>query len=318
MLSALRAFAPGRRLELKTVRVTANYPAVELVLQRWTAVASYLSLLKLRIVAMLILVAGAAAVVAYRGFPSWERLTLLFVAGGLASMGASLLNNYFDRDIDALMVRTQNRPLPSGRVGKPVWVLASGICLIIMSLPFSLALNYHVALYTLLGAIVYGTVYTLVLKRHTWLNVVIGGTAGSFAALAGWSIMRPELNGLALIMAALIFAWTPLHFWNFALVHLGDYRNARVPMLPVNEGEGKTSGYIFWTSIIIFLLSLMPYLMGYSGRVYLLVALGMSFFLYGNFSLIRRPTRDKAWRNYKFSGIYLSGLFLALAIDSLL
>lgn len=301
---------------MKTVIAPLNYITAEAVFQRWTAVASYLSLLKLRIVVMLILVAGAAAVVAYRGFPSWERLTLLFASGGLASMGASLLNNYFDRDIDALMARTQNRPLPSGRIGKPAWVLASGILLIIMSLPFSLALNYHIALYTLLGAFSYVVVYTLGLKRHTWLNVVIGGAAGSFAALAGWSMVKPELNGLALIMAALIFAWTPLHFWNFALVYVGDYRKARVPMLPVNKGEGKTSGYIFWTAIIIFLLSLMPYLMGYNGRVYLLIALGMSFFLYGNLSLRRQPTREKAWLNYKFSGIYLGGLFIALAIDS--
>lgn len=267
---------------------------------------------------MLIFVAGSSAVMAQRGIPSWERLVLLFVAGGLASAGASLLNNYFDRDLDALMERTQNRPLPAGRIQKPAWVLIAGIFLILLSLPFSLALNYHVTLYTLLGATFYVAVYTLGLKRHTWLNVIIGGAAGSFAALAGWSMARPELNGLALIIAVLIFAWTPLHFWNFALVYLGDYRKASVPMLPVKKGEETTYRHIFWTAIIVFMLSLLPYLLGYSGRVYLLMALTMSYFLYGNFSLTSRLTREKAWRNYKFSGIYLSGLFLALAVDSLL
>lgn len=303
---------------MKTIRVTTDYLSAHLVLRGLSALASYLSLFKFRIVGMLIFVAGATAVVAQRGFPSWERLALLFVAGGLASMGASVLNNYFDRNIDALMDRTQNRPIPCGLIHKPVWVMAGGIFLILLSLPFSLKLNYHVTLYILLGAFFYVVVYTLGLKRYTWLNIVIGGAAGSFAALSGWSMVKPELNGLSLIMAVLIFAWTPLHFWNFALVYLGDYRKACVPMLPVIKGEETASRYILWTAIILFMLSLLPYFLGYAGRVYLVIALGMSYFLYGNISLLRKLTREQAWRNYKYSGIYLVGIFLALAIDSLL
>lgn len=272
----------------------------------------YLSLLKLRIVALLVIVAGLSAYIAQGDWPPGGRLGLLLLSGALAAGGASALNHYLDRDIDSLMERTRRRPLPLGRL-KPGWALSLGLVLIAASLPLSLRVNGWVALYILLGALFYVGVYTWWLKRRIWLNIVIGGMAGSFAALAGWAAVEPRLSGLALLIALLVFLWTPLHFWNFALVYQEDYRRAQVPMLPVVVGEAGTKRQILGATLALFLGSLLPWALGYLGTMYLVLALVLAPLLLGNFRLLWRP--EVAWTNYKLSGLYLIGLLLAMALD---
>lgn len=282
----------------------------------WALVKDYLSLFKPRIVALLLFIAVMAALTAGGGLPPLGSLLLLAAGGGLASAGSSALNHYIDRDMDGLMPRTRVRPLASGRLSRPGAVAVVGVGLVLLSVPFSLWLNGAVALYTLLGAFFYVVVYTLWLKRRSPLNIVIGGLAGSFAALAGWAAVAPTFSPMAIIIAALVFLWTPLHFWNFALVHQEQYRQAAVPMMPVVVGSARAARHICLTAASLFLLSLMPYFLGYLGPVYLVAAVGLGALLWGNLRLLRHPSTQIAWTNYKLSGPYLGGLFLAMAADA--
>ncbi|MBI2304358.1 MAG: protoheme IX farnesyltransferase [Chloroflexi bacterium] len=276
----------------------------------------YISLLKLKIVALLVFVALATATVAGGGLPIGERVLLLVVAGGLASAGATVLNHYLDRDIDGVMDRTRRRPLPSGRVGYPRRVLGLGVLLIALSLPFSLRLNLYVAFYTLAGAFVYVVVYTLWLKRRTKWNIVVGGLAGSCAALAGWYAVSNQLSLLAILLAAIVFLWTPSHFWSFALVHRQDYERANIPMLPVVVGEKKTAWSIMVCTTLFFVASLLLYYYRFFDHIYLVASLLLgALFLLGNLQLCCNTTKSIAWRNYKYSGVYLMGLFLAIFLD---
>jgi protoheme IX farnesyltransferase len=284
----------------------------------WPLVRDYVSLLKLRIVGLLLFIAIMAALTAGGGLLPISSLLLLVAGGGLASAGASALNHYIDRDMDGLMPRTQARPLASGLLPHPGLAAALGIGLLLLSVPFSLRLGVPVAVYTIMGAFVYVVIYTLWLKRRSSLNIIIGGLSGSFAALAGWSAASPGLSPLPLLIAALVFLWTPLHFWNFALVHLEQYRLASVPMMPVIVGRAMAGRHICLTAASLFLLSLVPYFLGHMGPLYLVAALGLGVLLRGNLRLLRQPTAQIAWVNYKLSGPYLAGLFIAMAADSLI
>ncbi|MDP6100509.1 MAG: heme o synthase [Dehalococcoidia bacterium] len=294
----------------------ANSPAIPGSI--WPLVKGYVSLFKLRIVGLLLFIAMLAALTADGGLPPISSLLLLAAGGGLASAGASALNHYIDRDMDGLMPRTQTRILASGRLPHPGVAAALGVGLLLFSVPFSLRLGVPVAAYTLLGAFVYVVIYTLWLKRRSSLNIIIGGLSGSFAVLAGWSMVNPSISPFPLLIAALVFLWTPLHFWNFALVHLEQYRLASVPMMPVILGRAMAGRHICLNAASLFLLSLVPYFMGYMGPVYLVAALGLGILLRGNLKLLRRPTAQTAWANYKLSGPYLAGLFIAMAADSIL
>ena len=280
-------------------------------------VEDYLSLLKLKIVALLGLVAIVAAIVAGAGDVSFVRITLLVLAGGMACVGSSLLNNYLDRDIDAIMERTRNRPLPNGRF-TPSKVLLIGIVLVILSLPIALRLNYLVALLLLAGALVYVGLYTMWLKRRSSLNIVIGGLAGSCAALAGWFSMTNQLSLTPFLIALVIYLWTPSHFWSFALVHRESYQTTGVPMLPVVAGAKSTANYILLHSGLLVLASFLLYFLGPFKEIYLFGSLLLgAIFLTSSIHLRRQPQRDRAWTNYKLSGIYLLGLFLVMALDVL-
>ncbi len=280
-------------------------------------IEDYLSLLKLRIVALLVLVAGVAAIVAGAGDIFFGRITLLLLAGGMACAGSSLLNNYLDRDIDAIMERTKDRPLPNGRFA-PNKVLLAGIVLLILSVPIALQLNYLVALLVLSGALVYVGLYTMWLKRRTSLNIVVGGLAGSCVVLAGWFSITNQLSFTPFLIALLIFLWTPSHFWSFALVHRESYQEAGVPMLPVVTGAKSTANYILLHSGLLLLASLLLYFLSPLKEIYLSGSLFLgAIFLASSIRLQRRPQRGRAWTNYKLSGVYLLGLFLVMALDVL-
>lgn len=277
----------------------------------------YLSLMKLKVVALLVVVAGVAATVAGDGFPPLDRLLLLLAAGALSSAGATALNHYLDRDIDAVMERTRRRPLPSHRIADPRHALVLGLLMVAASVPLALMLNYYVATYTLLGAAIYVLVYTFWLKRRSSLNIVVGGLAGSCAVAAGWATVAPKMNLVSLLVAAVVFLWTPTHFWSFALIHKKSYQNAGVPMMPAVTEDKRSAGYILLYSGITVAASVLLYFVGHFSTLYLAGALLLGgVFLASNVRLLRDPSQAVAWSNYKLSGVYLLGLFLLMFVDT--
>jgi protoheme IX farnesyltransferase len=176
--------------------------------------------------------------------------------------------------------------------------------------------NSIVALHLFLGAFVYAVVYTVWLKRRTWLNIVVGGLAGSFAILAGGASVRPEFCLPPILLALVMFFWTPSHFWSLALAHQGDYARAGIPMLPVVAGPNRTSRAILINTGLLVASSLLLYVAGALGWVYMTGALlAGTYFLFQNIRLVKNPSRDLAWTNFKASMAYLSLLLVAVALD---
>ncbi|OGO35734.1 MAG: protoheme IX farnesyltransferase [Chloroflexi bacterium RBG_16_57_8] len=277
-------------------------------------ISAYLSLAKPRILGLILVSSLASALVAGEGTVTAEAGLFLVLSGGLASAGAAYLNNYFDRDIDTLMVRTKGRPLPLGRV-RPRIVLITGLVLIAAAIPAALRLNYAVATFILGGAFVYSVVYTLWLKRRTSLNIVIGGLSGSCAVLAGWFAMTSAISAVPFLIALIVFMWTPGHFWSLALAHRDSYRRAGVPMLPAIAGTKKTIACIVASTGLLVASSLLPGYAGGFGMTYAVAAIVLGVMaLTLALVLLFRPTRRLAWLNFKFSGVYLLGLLVAMVV----
>ena len=240
----------------------------------------------------------------------------IIIAGALASAGSSALNHYYDRDIDPLMQRTSTRPIPSGRI-KPNQVLAYGLVVSIISVVYgALALNYVSAFFIALGIFFYVIIYTAWLKRLNSSNIVIGGFAGSAAAMAGWSAATGSMDILGLLVGFLVFVWTPSHFWCLAMKMKDEYSEAKVPMLPVLIGMEKTSKYILVNTLILLPYSLMLYAFG-MGIVYTVIAaIAGGLMLVYHYKLTKIPTSDFAWKAYKVTAPYLTIIFLAVALDA--
>jgi len=244
------------------------------------------------------------------------RLVAVIVAGTLASGGAGALNSYLDEDIDRSMGRTRGRPIPQGDVS-PVRALVFGIAIICGGLGVSAFFLSPVAsLFILLGAAIYVLFYTKYLKRRTTLNIVLGGSAGSCAPLAGWAAATGNVSAATpWLMALLVFVWTPSHFWALAMRAVGDYAKAGIPMLPVVVGERKTAQYIALNTFLLVPLSLALLPFGF-GALYLAVAsivgVGMILIVV---RLAFNPTKALAWTAFKFSSPYLAIIFLAMALD---
>ncbi|MBI4296267.1 MAG: protoheme IX farnesyltransferase [Chloroflexi bacterium] len=284
----------------------------------WSKLLDYFSLAKPRILMLVVVTALASAMVAGQGDIRLSTIALLALAGGLASAGAAFLNNYFDMDIDAVMERTRHRPLPAGRLS-PLGVLLVGLALVVASLAVALKMNYMAALFVFTGALIYVVVYTVWLKSRTSLNIVFGGLSGSCAVLTGWFAGTSQLSPLPVIIALLLFLWTPGHFWSFALVHQESYQKASIPMLPILAGAEKTAIIVLVSTSFLLLASLLLYFLGWFGQVYLIgsVILGV-LFLSSSIRLWMQPGKARALTNFRFSGIYLFGLFLAMALDALI
>ncbi len=240
----------------------------------------------------------------------------IIIAGALASAGSSALNHYYDRDIDPLMQRTSTRPIPSGRI-KPNQVLAYGLVVSIISVVYgALALNYVSAFFIALGIFFYVIIYTAWLKRLNSSNIVIGGFAGSAAAMAGWSAATGSMDILGFLVGFLVFVWTPSHFWCLAMKMKDEYSQAKVPMLPVLIGMEKTSKYILANTLILLPYSLMLYAFG-MGIVYTVIAsVAGGLMLVYHYKLTKIPTSDFAWKAYKVTAPYLTIIFLAVALDA--
>lgn len=279
-------------------------------------VKKYLPLFKLRICSLITFSAIVGLVATQTSGFTYDKLLYLTIATMLASTAASAFNHYFDRDIDVVMKRTKKRPLPAG-IGSSKAVLWVSALFFGLSILVSLkALNYMVALHLALGAFVYAIVYTVWLKRKSWMNIIIGGLAGSFAVLAGGASVNPEFCLPPVLLAIVMFFWTPSHFWSFAIFHKEEYAKAGVPMLPVVVGDNKTAVYILINTILLVASSFLPFFLGYSGWIYFgaAVFVGANFIIW-NIRLIKNPTKEVAWQNFKTSMMYLGVLFFSVVVD---
>src|SRR4051812_39153680 len=280
-------------------------------------VRDLVSLTKPRIISLLLVTTIAPMFVA--GHPSWTLVAAVFVGGYLMARGADAGNMYMDRDIHGRKARTRLPPLPSGRM-QPREVLALGV-LLSTTATWLLAQTANVltAALALAGFYFYVFVYTRWLKRSTPQNIVIGGAAGAFPPLVGWAAVTNRVDLLAVYLFLIIFYWTPPHFWALALLKQKDYGKAGVPMAPLVWGETETKRQMFWYTLILIPLTLLPYTFGALGPVYLVLAtiLG-ALFVADVVRVIRAADWTKpAWRLYKFSLLYLALLFAAMVVDRL-
>ena len=276
------------------------------------------ALTKPRIISLLLVTTIAPMFVA--GSPSWSLVLAVFVGGYLMAGGANAVNMYMDRDIDDRMARTRLRPIPSGRM-QPREVLAFGVLLSTTATwLLAFAANVLTAALALAGFYFYVFVYTRWLKRSTPQNIVIGGAAGAFPPLVGWAAVTNSVDLLAVYLFLIIFYWTPPHFWALALLKQKDYGRAGVPMAPLVWGERETKRQMFWYTLILLPLTLLPYVFGALGVVYLSCAAVLGGLLLADVVRVIRATEwnKPAWRLYKFSLLYLALLFAAMVVDRVL
>jgi protoheme IX farnesyltransferase len=283
-------------------------------------VSDMVALTKPAIMSLLLLTAIGAMFLAARGVPPFSLLVATIVGGAAASGGASALNHYFDRDIDELMRRTRRRPLPAHRVPDE-WAVGLGIVLNIVAFAvLALFANVLAATLAIAGTLFYILVYTLWLKRSTVQNIVIGGAAGAIPPLVGWAAVTGSLDLEAWLLFAIIFFWTPAHFWALALLISDDYRRAGIPMLPVVRGEEATTWGILTYALSLVPLSLLLFLGGGLGPLYLVVAVGLGLIFVGwSVRLIRAAAarrRGVARGLYVYSLLYLALLFVVIMVDS--
>lgn len=282
-------------------------------------VNDYVALTKPRIISLLLVTALGGMFAAAHGIPDAGLVLVVLVGGSLGAGGANALNHYLDRDIDLRMGRTKGRPLPGNRIS-PRNALAFGIVLNVLA--FALlwsGANLLSAVLTLSATLFYVIVYTKLLKRSTTQNIVIGGAAGAVPPMVGWAAVTGSLALQPLYLFALIFFWTPPHFWALALLIEGDYAKAGVPMLPVALGHQVTGKSIMLHSVTLVTLSVLYVTLPGVGLVYMAsaIALGMVFLALAARVLIA-PTKPNALRLYLYSLLYLALLFVAVMVDSAL
>lgn len=276
----------------------------------------YIALTKPKVVALIVFTAIVGMFLAVPGMPDWPRLLAASVGIWLAAASAAAINHLLDARIDAKMARTRHRPLPRGQLSETqvlLFALGLGLAAMAVLLLWVNALTTWLTLASLIG---YAIVYTAYLKRATPQNIVIGGAAGAAPPLLGWTAMTGELHGHAFILFLIIFLWTPPHFWALAIYRREDYAAVDVPMLPVTHGADFTRWQILYYTILLFLITLMPWLAGMSGVFYLAgaVVLGIGF-LYYAWRLLKPPNEQFAMVVFNYSIIYLMALFAFLLID---
>ena len=286
--------------------------------------SDYLALTKPKITPLLLMAALGSSVVAARGLPPLPVLAGVLLGGALAASGALALNSYLEMGMDAKMKRTMGRPLPSGRIVPPTHALYLGLGLLAAGVAVAgVTLDYLATFFIGLGAFVYVPVYTLFLKPRTSWNIVLGGFAGSCAALAGWYSIPSAWGSweVGWLLGALVFVWTPSHFWSLAVITEEDYSAVNVPMLPSVVGPEAASRYIVANTLLRIPVSLLyiSYFLGIGFYVYLTVAVVFDLLLLGtNVKLFRSPTKANAWLAFKFSSPYLAVIFLVAMLAAVL
>lgn len=272
------------------------------------------------IIVLLLLVTTYGGLVA--GGKAWPSASLTFwtlFGGGLAAAGSSALNQYIDRELDKNMQRTSKRPLADGRL-TPAEGLSYGLALCLLSYYIMAGyVNFLAALLSLTGIFYYVFFYSVWLKKATVQNIVIGGGAGAIPPMVGWAAATGELTLAAWILFAIIFMWTPPHFWALAIVRMKDYEKAGVPMLPVVEGEEKTRRQILIYTIELIAVTMLLPIFNLAGTIYLVSAIVLGVFLfYAAWRVFRVGGNKVAWTMYRWSSMYLAFIFLALILDAVL
>jgi heme o synthase len=283
-------------------------------------VQSYYQLTKPRIIPLLLITTAAAMWMASDGGTDPVLFLITTIGGIFAAASAQTMNCIYDRDIDYAMERTRNRPIPSGRV-KPIhaWIFAG----ILAGLSFTILAvftNLLAALLAMSGIAFYMVIYTHLLKRHTPQNIVIGGAAGCIPVLVGWAAVTGSLRIEAWVLFAIVFIWTPPHFWALSLMIKDDYAKVGIPMLPVIVGEAATAKQIWIYTLLLIPITLsLVYPLGAAGAIYGLLALGLgSIFVYKAWQLLQAPTEKKVAKSmFKYSILYMMLLCTAIVIDSL-
>ena len=283
----------------------------------WREVAlDYVRLTKPRVISLLLVVTVGAMMVAADGLPNLTTLVVTVIGGYLAAGGAHSINQFADRDLDRHMTRTDARPVVNGRIS-PIRALVFGIALGLASfLLLGLLVNWLAAGLAMAGLVLYVGLYTAWLKRTTVHNIVIGGAAGAVPPLVGWAAVTGELGLTAWLMFAIVFYWTPPHFWALSLMLERDYARAGVPMLPVVRGERETRRQIVLWTLVMMGVSLLPAAAGVAGLTYLVVAVLAGAIMLGLAFRLDREGGRWARHTFSYSLLYLVIIFVALGVDA--
>ena len=285
--------------------------------ETYTAWRDYYELTKPRVVMLIVFTAIVGMFLSVPGWPGSTALLFGTLGIGLAASAAAVFNHVLDARVDIQMMRTRGRPLPQGKLTeRKALVFAAGLCVISMIILVFLV-NPLTAMLTFISLIGYAVVYTVWLKRATPQNIVIGGAAGAAPPVLGWTAVTNEIHAGALLMFLIVFVWTPPHFWALAIARKDEYAKVDIPMLPVTHGDAYTRLNILLYSILLVLVTILPYLIGMSGVIYLLTALVLdAIFLNYAIRMYRKPEEvELPMRMFRFSIAYLGYLFAALLVD---
>ena len=285
--------------------------------ETYTAWRDYYELTKPRVVMLIVFTAIVGMFLSVPGWPGSTALLFGTLGIGLAASAAAVFNHVLDARVDIQMMRTRGRPLPQGKLTeKKALVFAAALCVISMIILVFLV-NPLTAMLTFISLIGYAVVYTVWLKRATPQNIVIGGAAGAAPPILGWTAVTNEIHAGALLMFLIVFVWTPPHFWALAIARKDEYAKVDIPMLPVTHGDAYTRLNILLYSILLVLVTILPYLIGMSGMIYLLTALVLdAIFLNYAIRMYRKPEEvELPMQMFKFSIAYLGYLFAALLVD---
>ena len=285
-------------------------------LQRSTLLRDFYELTKPKVVMLIVFTAIVGMVLAVPGWPGIIPMIIGSLGIGMAASSAAVINHVLDQRIDIQMSRTHNRPLAQGRLTDTQALMFAFVLCVLSMLLLWFVINPLTAVLTFASLIGYAVIYTVFLKRATPQNIVIGGAAGAAPPILGWTAVTGEIHSDALLLFLIIFMWTPPHFWALAIAKLEDYERVGIPMLPVTHGEDFTRQHILLYTILLVLVTIVPYLTGMSGLIYLVTAIVLGGrFLY--YAIRMRRDLDKAlpMQVFRFSITYLMLLFAALLID---
>jgi protoheme IX farnesyltransferase len=276
----------------------------------------YLELTKPRVVALMIVTALIGMCMAVPGWVPWQPLVLGNLGIALCAGAAAAINHIVDERIDQQMARTQARPVATGRITQRDAILFAAALALLGVWVLVVWVNVLTAVLTVASLIGYAFIYTMFLKRATPQNIVIGGLAGAAPPLLGWTAVTGEIHGHALLLVLIIFAWTPPHFWALAIHRREEYASVGIPMLPVTHGVGFTALHILLYTILMFLITLMPFATHMSGAIYLVgaVVLGV-IFLYWSIEIMRGQNVNAPMKTFKYSITYLLVLFIIMLVD---
>lgn len=285
----------------------------ESMLARWP---DFLELTKPRVVALMLITAVIGMCMAVPGFVPWQPLVLGNIGIAFCAGAAAAINHVVDERIDQKMSRTTNRPVAQGRVSQSEAIVFAALLAILGTALLAITVNVLTAVLTVASLVGYAFIYTMFLKRATPQNIVIGGLAGAAPPLLGWTAVTGEIHAHGLLLVLIIFAWTPPHFWALAIHRKEEYAAVGIPMLPVTHGNRFTALHILLYTILMFLITLLPYITLLSGWIYAIAATLLGFrFLYWAIEILREKNPDAPMATFNFSISYLMVLFIAMLAD---